>query len=43
MHFYKYYDKIQPQSTELTGGPAELVQTFRLQGELTSAQERCMS
>jgi hypothetical protein len=28
--------------TELTRGPPELVQHFRLLGEFTSAQERCM-
>ncbi len=33
----------QPQSNELTRGPPELVQHFRLKGEFTSAQERCMS
>jgi hypothetical protein len=32
-----------PQSTELTRGPPELVRQFCLQGEFTSAQERCMS
>ncbi len=31
------------QSNELTRGPTELVQHFRLQGEFISAQERCMS
>jgi hypothetical protein len=32
-----------PQSNESTRGPPELVQHFRLHGEFTSAQERCMS
>ncbi len=31
------------QSKELTRGPPELDQHFRLQGEFTSAQRRCMS
>jgi hypothetical protein len=30
-------------SKELTRGPRDLVQHFRLEGEFTSAQERCMS
>jgi hypothetical protein len=34
---------IDPQSKELTRGPPELVQHFRLWEEFTSAQERCMS
>ncbi len=34
---------VRDQSYELTRGPPELVQHFRLQGEFTSAQERCMS
>ncbi len=37
----KYSPK--PQSKELTRGPPELVHHFRLQGEFTSAQGRCMS
>jgi hypothetical protein len=31
------------QSYELTTGPPDLVQHFRLYGEFTSPQERCMS
>jgi hypothetical protein len=34
---------VLPQSKELVRGPPELVQHFRLQGEFTSAQGRCMS
>jgi hypothetical protein len=32
-----------PQSKELVRGPPELVQHFRLKGEFTSAQWRCMT
>ncbi len=39
----KYANQMSPQSNELTRGPPELAQHFRLQGEFTSAQERCMS
>jgi hypothetical protein len=31
------------QNNELSRGSAELVQHFRLQGEFTSAQERCLT
>ncbi len=31
------------QRNKLNRGPPELVQHFRLQGEFTSAQERCLS
>ncbi len=34
---------LHAQSNELTRGPPVLVQHFRLQGEYTLAQERCMS
>ncbi len=38
----RWPSNLQPQSTGLTRGPPELVQHFRLQGEFTSARERCM-
>jgi hypothetical protein len=31
------------QNNDLTRGTTELVQHFRLQGEFTSAQERCLT
>jgi hypothetical protein len=37
------YSYVDPQSNELTRGPPELVQHFRLEGEFTSVQERCMA
>ena len=40
--FHKTSDSVF-QCSELTGGAPELVHHFRLQGEFTSAQERCMS
>ncbi len=47
LHFLHYgfeiLYKVPAQSTELTKGPPELVQHFRLLGEFTSAQERCIS
>jgi hypothetical protein len=36
-------NQVRSQSYELTRGPPELVQHFRLPGEFTSPQERCMS
>ncbi len=38
-----FVDEVNPQSTELTRGPSNLVQHFCLQRDFTSAQERCMS
>ncbi len=37
------FNASESRSTELTRGPPELVQHFRLQRELTSAKECCMS
>jgi hypothetical protein len=41
--FFLYLDICESgaQSNELTGGDTELVQHFCLQGEFTSAHERC--
>ncbi len=33
----------RPQSNDLSSGPIELVQHFRLKGKFTSSQERCLT
>ncbi len=40
---YLFYDENKPQSSRLTRGLLELVQHFRLNGEFTSEQERCLT
>ncbi len=43
MQFADSAGNVEAQSKELVRGPPELVQHFRLQGEFTSAQWRCIT